>query len=123
MDWRERMLESVPAWVAVMVSFGVLVAGWALFAPDDERAPLGVKFLALILLMPAIGRASHVAAWRAAGFVASLVLAVVVSGWIGPFAVWLLVVVALTAPPAYWLIDRAWASPWEGHSPVGEELK
>ena len=109
-DWRERLLE-VPAWVSVAVSESVLVAGWALFGPDQERPPAGILLLALLALMPAIARSVKLRWWRPVAFIAVLVASGLVTGRISSLALWLVVALAIEVPASYWLIDRAYERP------------
>jgi hypothetical protein len=112
MGWRERMMETVPAWVAMLTAWVVLVTGWAVTGRDQEYAPWWLTFLALLLMAPVYGRAAHVRWWRAIGLIVSLFLAVAVAAQTSPFWLWLLAVVGITVPAAYWLIDRTWSPPW-----------
>jgi hypothetical protein len=108
MDWREWMVRQVPAWAAQLASWVVLVAGWAAFAPDSERAPGLLLLVSALLLIPVVLRGVRLVWWRLWGWLAAFVLAVFVTGFIGSFVLWLAVATVLTVPAAYWLVDRAW---------------
>ena len=106
-DWRERLLE-IPAWVAIAASEAVLVGGWQLFGPDQERPPQGMLLLALLLLMPAIARASKLRWWRMVAFVVVFVVTAVITAQISSLALWLLVALAIEVPLTWWVVDRAY---------------
>jgi hypothetical protein len=109
-DWSERVAE-VPAWVAFAASYGFLVAGWAVFGPDQERPPFGILVLSTLMLVPVFARVGALAWWRTAALIAALVAMVIVTAQIGPLALWLPVALAIMVPSAYWLVDRAWEGP------------
>jgi hypothetical protein len=106
---RERLIR-IPAWAGLLAAWLVLVAGWAVFGPNEELPPFGILLLSAMFWTPTVCRAVEVAWWRACALLATLMLAtVVILPQISSLAVWLAVAVALTVPAAYWLIDRVWA--------------
>ena len=109
-DWRDRLAQ-VPAWVAFAASYAFLVAGWAVFGPDQEQPPFGILLLSVVMLAPAFARVGALAWWRTVGLVAAVVVVVIVTSQISSLAFWLAVALAIMVPSAYWLIDRAWEAP------------
>jgi len=106
MPWYHRVLDPIPAWATLTAGWIVVVAGWALLAPDDRDAPWPLRLVWLLLLVPAIYRAARLPWLYGLAWVAVLIVTTVITGFISALWLWLVVALVLSVPATYLILDR-----------------
>jgi hypothetical protein len=101
----QRVLEAIPAWAALAAGWIVVVAGWALLAPDDSDAPWPLRLGWLLFLLPAVYRAATLPWLHGLAFVAVMLITTFITGLVSALWLWLVFALVLTVPATYLILD------------------